>query len=323
MGRIDVLRYLDRLVEMALQLGVRIFEKSLVEGPTSAPCTTLRAGNGRVTFEHVICATHCNYTAAPLLFAATPPYQSYAIVAKVADAPANALFWDNSDPYFYSRRVGSAEEGLVLFGGCDHRTGTGDPMLSLARLEEWARERFRVEAIVQRWSAELFEPTDGLPMIGRAPGMDNVWVATGLSGIGLTQGTMAATMILDAIIGQESTLHSKFSPARLALSTDWLTAQAKAIANVAERVLPMSAIDVETLRAGEGTVGLVNGTRVAVCRDAQNRLHQRSPICPHMGGVVHWNPVEQTWDCPLHGGRFTCDGLRLYGPPENDLSVAD
>ncbi len=323
MARINVVGYLDHLVDIARELGVRIFEKSLVEGPTSEPCTALRAGSGRVTFDHVICATHCNFTAAPLLFAATPPYQSYAIVAKVRDLPDDALFWDNSDPYFYARRVDGVQEALVLLGGADHRTGTGDPQASLDGLEQWARERFEVDTIVHRWSAELFEPTDGLPMIGRAPGMDNVWVVTGLSGIGLTVGTMSATMILDAITGQESALHARFSPARLALSTDWLTAQARAIANVAERVLPMSAVHVETLKAGEGRVGLVDGVRVAVCRDMQHRVHACSPVCTHMGGVVHWNAVEQSWDCPLHGGRFSPDGIRLYGPPERDLGAAD
>lgn len=36
-------------------------------------------------------------------------------------------------------------------------------------------------------------------------------------------------------------------------------------------------------------------------------------------GVLHWNEVEHTWDCPVHGGRFTADGQRIYGPPESDM----
>jgi Rieske Fe-S protein len=38
-----------------------------------------------------------------------------------------------------------------------------------------------------------------------------------------------------------------------------------------------------------------------------------------MGCHVQWNEAESTWDCPCHGGRFSCLGERLYGPPPKDL----
>ncbi|MEX0824841.1 MAG: Rieske 2Fe-2S domain-containing protein, partial [Pirellulaceae bacterium] len=46
-----------------------------------------------------------------------------------------------------------------------------------------------------------------------------------------------------------------------------------------------------------------------------------SPTCSHQGGVVHWNEMEQTWDCPVHGGRFAANGERIYGPPESRLKT--
>jgi Rieske Fe-S protein len=59
--------------------------------------------------------------------------------------------------------------------------------------------------------------------------------------------------------------------------------------------------------------------KIAVYRDASGALHQRSAVCPHLGCIVHWNPGEQTWDCPCHGSRFDARGHVINGPANRDL----
>ena len=279
------------------------------------------AGSGSVEFEQVVCAVHCNHTGSMKLYAATPAYQTYVIAAHVHNEFSDALFWDNSDPYYYVRRANSDDARLIIAGGCDHRTGAADTAEHLPRLETWLRERFQFEGITSSWSAEFFEPVDGLPMIGRAPGTENAWIATGLSGIGLTWGTAAAFMIAGGIEGKPVPMHEQFDPSRTGLSSpgNWLSEQATTTANYAERVLPADSIDVDSVQPGEGMVGKLDGNHVAYCKDEDGCEHRLNPICPHMGGVLHWNAVEHTWDCPVHGGRFTASGERLYGPPESDM----
>ena len=321
MARIDCGSYLRQLTDVAVDRGVLIFEKTLVAGPTEEHPTSLKAGDWEIRFKHVVCAVHCNYTDSLTLYAATPAYQTYVIAAKVMQPPADALFWDNSDPYYYTRRLKSGDPSIVLVGGRDHRTGAGQETERLQELETWLHGRFQVSEILERWSGEFFEPVDDFPMIGKVAGKENVWIVTGLSGMGLTWGTAAATLIADAIAGEPHAVMKSLQPSRTGLSSPlvWLGEQATTVANYANRVMPSSKIDLDELESGKGTVGNLDGKYMAICRDQDGCEHRLSPICPHMGGVLHWNEVEQTWDCPVHGGRFTAAGKRIYGPPEIDM----
>jgi len=58
----------------------------------------------------------------------------------------------------------------------------------------------------------------------------------------------------------------------------------------------------------------VDGERLAVYRNANGQLGALSPVCTHLGCVVHWNTTEKSWDCPCHGSRFDPHGRVLNGP---------
>lgn len=109
-----------------------------------------------------------------------------------ADRIPHALYWDTADPYHYLRVARGADGGeLLIAGGCDHRTGQGDPEQAFLELDRWVRRWIPVAgAIVARWSGQILEPADGLAHIGRSPGLEHVYVVSGDSGEGLTYGTI-------------------------------------------------------------------------------------------------------------------------------------
>ena len=39
----------------------------------------------------------------------------------------------------------------------------------------------------------------------------------------------------------------------------------------------------------------------------------------HLKGIVSWNDAEKSWDCPLHGSRFSADGDVIEGPSTRGL----
>ncbi len=49
---------------------------------------------------------------------------------------------------------------------------------------------------------------------------------------------------------------------------------------------------------GHGAIIRSGLTKLAVYNDENGHIHEMSAVCPHMGGIVRWNPGEKTWDCP-------------------------
>jgi Rieske Fe-S protein len=73
----------------------------------------------------------------------------------------------------------------------------------------------------------------------------------------------------------------------------------------------------------KGALVEVEGKKYAVYRGETGDLTVLSPVCTHLGCLVHWNTLEQSWDCPCHGSRFACDGAVLEGPALTALKRAE
>jgi glycine/D-amino acid oxidase-like deaminating enzyme/nitrite reductase/ring-hydroxylating ferredoxin subunit len=324
MARVNVFAYQMALLERLTSKGGKVFEQTLVSAELDARGNSVKAGEGKAEFDHLVYAVHSNFTDAMRIDMQIPAYQSYALAAHFADPLPDQLMWDNSDPYYYTRRLESSDPHKVVVGGCDHRTGMGSADEAMRTLEAYVRERYVVESILGRWSAEFFEPADGMPLIGQVPQKKNIWIATGLSGVGLTHGTMAGRMIAQQISGAVAPLEEHFSPARFSLRDlgSVIAEQFKSLSDYAERIMPARKVNIADLKIGGGMVGEVDGEFVAVHRDDKGQIRKCNAICRHMGGVVHWNAFEKTWDCPIHGGRYASCGQRIYGPPEEPLDRA-
>jgi Rieske Fe-S protein len=179
-----------------------------------------------------------------------------------------------------------------------------------------------VEEIEYRWSGQVMEPVDSLAYIGRNPAdADNVFIATGDSGMGMTHGTIAGMLLSDLIVGRQNPWTDLYDPSRKTLVAvkDFAKENANVMAQYADLVTPGDVDSVDQIAKGEGAV-LRNGlSKNAVYRDDEGLLHSRSAVCTHLGCVVSWNAAEKTWDCPCHGSRFDCLGSVINGPANKDL----
>jgi glycine/D-amino acid oxidase-like deaminating enzyme len=69
--------------------------------------------------------------------------------------------------------------------------------------------------VTHRWAGIFALTQDLLPLVGRVPGHDGVWVAAGYSGHGNVLGLLCGELVAHAIRGGDDPLLELFSPARL------------------------------------------------------------------------------------------------------------
>lgn len=69
--------------------------------------------------------------------------------------------------------------------------------------------------VTHRWAGIFGLTQDLLPLVGRVPGHDGVWVAAGYSGHGNVLGLLCGELVAGALLGRDDPLLPLFSPARL------------------------------------------------------------------------------------------------------------
>jgi Rieske Fe-S protein len=225
-------------------------------------------------------------------------------------------------------RLVTADDGteLVITGGEDHKAGEADDGdRRFARLEAWLRRMLPQAGPVRyRWSGQVMEPIDYAAFIGVNPGSENVYVATGDSGQGMTHGVVAGLLISELVVSGQHRWQALYDPARKIRKGlgELVSENATAVKNYAEKLMPGEISSEDQLQKGHGGLMRDGMKLVAVSRDANGVLHRLSANCTHAGCVVHWNSTELCWDCPCHGSHFAPDGSVLSGPAVKPLPPA-
>ncbi|HIW77159.1 MULTISPECIES: FAD-dependent oxidoreductase [Gordonibacter] len=171
----------------------------------------------------------------------------------------------------------------LLVGGGGHRTGEGPgPKQGYRKIRGFTRRAYPQAVERYAWAAQDCMSLDHVPYVGIHRREDPNWyVATGFSKWGMTGSLVAAELLADLIVEGGSDAADVFSPQRSMLH-----------ASLASNL-------------GTSTVNLVKpGKR-----------------CSHMGCTLAHNNLEDTWDCPCHGSRFSSEGAVVEGPATKGIDV--
>jgi glycine/D-amino acid oxidase-like deaminating enzyme/nitrite reductase/ring-hydroxylating ferredoxin subunit len=335
-GTFEPSRYMAGLWAATSGRGVRLFTHTRVTGVVGGKAATVKTEKGHsVSAAAVVVATNTPVHTRFAMHTKLAPYMTYAIAGPVPRGTLpDALFWDTADPYHYIRLITSRDQDsrdtdLLLVGGADHKVGQEpDPGRRWDDLEAWTKARFPdFGGVKHNWSGMVMETLDGLAYIGPDPtGEDNVFLAAGDSGMGLTHGTIAGILLSDVILGRPNPWAELYAPGRLPFKsgTDYASENVNVARQYADWFTGGDVKSVEEIKPGAGAVVRRGLTKLAVFRDqSTGTLHVRSAVCPHLSGIVHWNPAEGTWDCPCHGSRFKADtGEAIHGPATSGLPEA-
>jgi glycine/D-amino acid oxidase-like deaminating enzyme/nitrite reductase/ring-hydroxylating ferredoxin subunit len=339
-GQFHPLRYLAGLAVAITRKGGRIFTSTHAQQMEGGPSARVLTANGpQVHCSAIVVATNTPVNDLFAIHTKQAPYLTYAIGALVPRGwVTKGLYWDTLDPYHYVRlqklepptdgadgpSYDVDNEELLIVGGEDHKTGQAtDHEERYQRLEAWARERLpKMGPVLFRWAGQVMEAIDGVAFIGRNPAdKDNVYVATGDSGMGMTHGTIAGTLLTDLILGRDNPWAKLYDPSRKTLraAKEYLSENLNVARQYADWLTGSETKSAADVPAGSGAVIREGLSKVAVYREDSGAVHRFSAACPHLGCIVSWNASEKTWDCPCHGSRFACTDEIVTGPANNGL----
>jgi glycine/D-amino acid oxidase-like deaminating enzyme/nitrite reductase/ring-hydroxylating ferredoxin subunit len=324
-GQFHPTKYLFGIAKAFEEAGGVIIQNCRVDGVEENDILEVKTTTGIMKARHLIYATHIP-PGVNLLHFRCAPYRSYALTAKLkAGNYPEGLAYDMYDPYHYYRTQEVDGELYLIAGGEDHKTAHEENTEAcFTRLESHVRTYFDVEEVVHRWSSQFFESADGLAYIGHLPGgAQNMWVATGYSGNGMTYSHIAALVFHDVFVTRESRYVDLFNPNRIkpvAGFSNFVKENADVVVHMIGGYFSHEKLEsLSELAHGEAKIVKYEGHRLAIYKDETGKLHAVNPVCPHAKCSVAWNNAEKSWDCPCHGSRFSFDGELLTGPARSDL----
>lgn len=291
------------------------------------PCR-VRLEDGTVEARAVVVATHLPFLQSGFFYARTKPSRSYVVASRHQEAP-DGMYISLEEPTRSIRPHRSEDGDVLIVGGNGHASGREkDTERHYRDLQDFARERFGMAEPDWRWSAQDFQPADGLPFVGPATKLRRqTFVATGYAKWGMTNSAAAARAIADSILGRENEWAQVADASRIGATRSVGTVLSQGTETVksivGDRVGMLASHGLDDLQPGEGAIVTAGGKHVAAFRDDDGAVYAVSATCTHMGCIVHFNHAERTWDCPCHGSRFGLDGRVLGGPATRDLERHD
>jgi glycine/D-amino acid oxidase-like deaminating enzyme/nitrite reductase/ring-hydroxylating ferredoxin subunit len=320
-------KYLLALAEDLTRRGGQVFERTRAVGLDEGhPCTVTTEGGHTITAGQVVIATHYPVFDRALLFARLEPRRELVVAAAIPTERDPGGVYITPEQNTRSVRTAPYRDGqrLLIVTGEHFTPGTGRVTDHWQRLVAWTHERFPGAEITYRWATQDNTTTDQVPFIGRFhPGTDNVYVATGFGGWGMSSGVMTGQLLAAALTGAELPSAGLYNPRRFNLvreTAPMLKLQTKVAGHFAgDRLRPSHVDSIDDIQTGAGAVVRVGGEQCAVYRDEAGTAHAVSARCTHLGCIVHFNDAETAWECPCHGSRFDVDGSVIQGPANRAL----
>ena len=347
-AQINPLEVLDALITDIRSRGGHIVSGVRLQDVTNDSPAAVRTNRGSVRADRVVLATGIPVLDRGLYFAKLTPSRSYAAALELPEgqAPPPGMYISVEQPTHSLRDYEVDGRKLLLVGGHGHHVGrTPSEKAHLGGLLEWAGQHYPGAAATHTWSAQDYMPTNLMPFFGKLPrGRGHIYFGTGYNKWGMTNAVAAGLDISADILGGQvpwaDTIHHRVTSPAGALSAvalnagvaarlaaDWgkVSTEGRRFDGGRGRAGQPAAAPAETAAAvpaeGQGKV-YREGNRPVAASTVDGTTCRLSAVCTHLGGIVHWNDNEKTWDCPLHGSRFTNEGKLLEGPATKDLPTA-
>lgn len=315
---IDPLLLLNGLTNYVVSNGGEIYENTMV---TTQPDGEFLEVNGfRVKAKNFIVATHYPYINFPgFYFLKLYQDQNYSIVFKPSKEQQNFALNETYECIdkngFEYRRVGKN----ILCLGPDIRTGTKPYVSKYQIVKKHLDKYFNNYKEITRFSAQDCITADELPYAGLYSNfLNNVYVVTGFNKWGMTNSFVTSEVVCNLILEKTSPQYKNiYAPNRNNFFASIIQTSENVAVDVsgwASNLVSLDSKKITRIKINQGAIVKINGKRVGLYKDKNNKTHCINATCTHFGCGLKWNKDETSFDCPCHGSRFDINGKILNNP---------
>ena len=291
-AQFDPVKYVYGLSKCIIKNGGEIYENSKVlETVEDDGKYIVMTKEGSVKAKHLVIATRYPIIRFPgYYFMKMYQSTSYALLVDThTDLELDGYYINSETPVLSFRTVKTDGKNLLLAVGYDYKTGTEIIGNAFEYLKARIKNMYPEAEVLKTWTAEDCISLDKIPYIGDFSDiMDNCYVATGFNKWGITSSNIGAKIIADKILGNRNEYEDIFESSRLGIIKN------------KDEVMNM------IKEAGEGII-------------LERIKGKPTPTCTHLGCKLSWNPIEEVWECPCHGSKFTKRGFVIEGPAIENL----
>lgn len=317
---------------------LNIFENTCVIGikkaKTKDKYIVITEKGNKIYCNHVVMATKYPIKDIPG-FHFLKMYQetSYIVAISTNKEIFEGMYISCDMPSLSFRKAKYKNKDVLLIGGNSHKTGDNLSLKdSYTSLINCAKSIYPDLTVIDKWNTEDTISLDKIPYIGKfSCFMKNLYIATGFKKWGITTSNVSSKIITDMITKKNNPYikiynSTRFKPIKNRKELFNMVKQASSsmLINKFKIKHNDNNIDViNTLKNDCGKIIKINGNLIGIYKDKNSKIYAVSPICSHLGCLLHFNDLDKTWDCPCHGSRFDFNGKNLYNPASKNLEVID
>ncbi len=324
-AQFDPMDVLAALTEQVRTHGGDVVEHARAVSVSRSGRPRVQLGDGRtVRADNLVLATGAPILDRGLYFAKLEPDRSYAL-AWDHPAPPEGMYLSAGKPSWSIRdHVRPDGTRMLLTGGGGHVVGrTSSEQAQLDQVRAWTTTHFPAAVETHAWSAQDYSSHDELPHVGELPrGGGHIRFATGYDKWGMTNAVAAGLTISEQTLGGHMAWAQTLG--RHSTGPRGVAKLAEINGNVGMHLVGGLVRGLShrlpKTKPAEGTAQLGRDPILPGARSTEDGTTcALVGLCTHLGGTLKWNDAEKTWDCPLHGSRFTPDGEVIEGPATRPL----
>ncbi len=328
-AKFNPLKYILGLSKTILEKNGQIYTNTIaIDIEKDKKDYAVYTNNGNVIkAKHVIMATRYPFINVPgFYFSKLYQSTSYIIALDTKKDVLEDMYINISSPIYSFRSAKFNGKDILLIASGNTKTGHDYPQENpYTTLKNFAKQYYPDCDVLYEWSSEDCISLDKLPYIGKYSNLlPNVYVGTGFKKWGMTLSNVAANLIVDEICERKNPYAYLFDSSRFGLFKNFDEVKNMVVDSTNSLLLnklKSSDATLEKIQTNSGDIIELDGKKIGIYRDKDNKIHAINPICTHLGCLLTWNDIDKTWDCPCHGSRYDALGKNLYGPAFKDLEI--